>query len=179
MRRQPALHAARMLLRRINVVAIALCVSALPAAAFNSGSPTTSLPTAIEHSATLLKEIDGVVSWKALAQVESVNRDGKIVPEFSREILGLDKQVVRVQGFMLPLEMSDQQKHFLISAVPPSCPFCMPAGPEAIVEVICTKPIKYGIEPMVVAGKLTVLKDDQNGLLYRMVDAELVPAPQK
>jgi hypothetical protein len=55
----------------------------------------------------------------------------------------------------------------------------MPAGPEAIVEVICTKPIKYGIEPMVVAGKLTVLKDDQNGLLYRMVDAELVPAPQK
>ena len=179
MRHRLALPAAKIFLRRMNVAAIVLCTCAFPAAAFNSGSPTTSLPTAVEHSATLLKEIDGVVSWKALAQVESVNRDGKIVPEFSREILGLDRQVVRVQGFMLPLEMSDQQKHFLISAVPPSCPFCMPAGPEAIVEVICTKPIKYGIEPMVVAGKLTVLKDDQNGLLYRMVDAELVPAPQK
>ena len=102
-----------------------------------------------------------------------------MVPEFSREILGLDKQVVRVQGFMMPLEMTDQQKHFLISAVPPSCPFCAPAGPESIVEVICDKPIKYGITPMVIAGKLNVLRDDQSGLLYRMVDAELVPVSGK
>ena len=151
----------------------------LSAAAFNSGATTTSLPTAVEHSATLLQEISGVVSWKALAQVEPVNRGGRMVPEFSGEILALDKRVVRIQGFMMPLEMSDQQKHFLISAVPPSCPFCAPAGPESIVEVICDKPIKYGVAPMVIAGKLNVLRVDQSGLLYRIVDAELVPASGK
>jgi uncharacterized protein len=149
---------------------------ALPAAAFKSGAPATGLPNAAEYSSTLLPELSGVVSWKALAQVEAVNRGGKMVPEFSREILGLDKQVVRIYGFMLPLDMTDQQKHFLISAVPASCPFCMPAGPEAIVEVMSSKAVKFGIEPIIMAGKLSLLKDDQSGMLYRMTEAELVPA---
>jgi hypothetical protein len=152
---------------------------ALPADAFKSGAPATGLPNAAEYSSTILPELSGVVSWKALAQVEPVNRGGKMVPEFSREILGLDKQVVRIYGFMLPLDMTDQQKHFLISAVPASCPFCMPAGPEAIVEVMSSKAVKFGIEPIIMAGKLSLLKDDQSGMLYRMTEAELVPTSVK
>ena len=121
-----------------------------------------------------LPEIKGVVSWKTLAQVEPVKRDGKMIPSFSSQILALDSQLVRINGFMMPLDMTDQQKHFLISAVPSSCPFCMPAGPEAIVEVTSKTPIKFGLEPIIVAGKFVVLKNDQSGLLYRMTDAELV-----
>jgi hypothetical protein len=159
---------------------IALFAScALPAAAFTSGTPPTGMPNAAEYSSTLLPELAGVVSWKALAQVEPVNRGGKMVPEFSREILGLDKQVVRIYGFMMPLDTTDQQKHFLISAVPASCPFCMPAGPESIVEVMSSKAVKFGLEPIIVTGKLSVLKEDQSGMLYRMTDAELVPASAK
>jgi uncharacterized protein len=156
-----------------------LSTCAIPAAAFTSGAPTTGLPNATEYSATLLPEMAGVVSWKSLAQVEPVSRGGKMVPEFSREILGLDKQVVRVYGFMTPLDMTDQQKHFLLSAVPASCPFCMPAGPEAIVEVMSKMPVKYGVEPIIIGGTLSLLKDDQSGLLYRMTEAELVPTPAK
>jgi hypothetical protein len=152
---------------------------ALPADAFKSGAPATGLPNAADYSSTILPELSGVVSWKALAQVEPVNRGGKMVPEFSREILGLDKQVVRIYGFMLPLDMTDQQKHFLISAVPASCPFCMPAGPEAIVEVMSSKAVKFGIEPIIMAGRLSLLKDDQSGMLYRMTEAELVPTSVK
>ena len=63
---------------------------------------------------------------------------------------------------------------FLISAVPASCPFCMPAGPEAIVEVMSKAPIKFGFDPIVVAGKMAVLQNDQSGVLYRLTDAELV-----
>ena len=160
------------------LIVVSTCC-ALPAAAFNSGAPATGLPNAAEYSSTILPELAGVVSWKALAQVEPVDRGGKMVPEFSREILALDKQVVRIYGFMMPLDMTDQQKHFLISAVPASCPFCMPAGPEAIVEVMSNKPVKFGIEPIVIAGKLSVLKDDQSGMLYRMTDAEFVPTPAR
>ena len=76
----------------------------------------------------LLPERDGVVSWKTLAQVEPVKKDGKIVPEFSRDILALDRKDVKVQGFMIPLDVGEKQKRFLIAAVPPHCSFCLPAG---------------------------------------------------
>jgi hypothetical protein len=119
------------------------------------------------------------VSWKTLSQVEPVKQGGKMVPQFSRDIMGLDKKDVRVQGFIIPLDMGDKQKHFLLSAVPPHCPFCMPAGPDTIVEVLAKKPLAYGFEPIVVAGRFAVLKDDPAGVLYRMTDAELVAAPSR
>ncbi len=142
--------------------------------AFDSAIPPTGLPSASQFSASLLPEQQGVVSWKTLAQVEPVKRDGRMVPEFAKEILGLDKRQIRIQGFILPMDLGDKQRHFLISAVPPHCPFCLPAGPDAVVEVWARKPVSYGFEPVVLEGKLAVLKDDPNGLLYRLSEATLI-----
>jgi hypothetical protein len=96
------------------------------------------------------------------------------VPEFSKEILALDRKDVKVQGFIVPLDMGDKQKRFLITAVPPHCSFCLPAGPDAIVEVVARTAVRYGFDPIVVSGKFSVLKDDAGGLLYRLTDAEQV-----
>ncbi len=143
---------------------------------FDSNIPAAGLPTASQYSSTLLPEKDGIVSWNTLAKVEPVKRDGQMVPSFDKTILVLDQRQVRIQGFILPMDLGDKQKHFLISAVPPHCPFCLPAGPDAVVEVLARKPVTYGFEPVVLEGKLAVLKDDPNGLLYRMTGAELVAA---
>src|SRR6266571_5283659 len=129
-----------------------------PALALDTGVPAAGLPSATDYAATLLPEMNGVVSWKTLGQVEPVQQGGKMVPQFSKDILGLDKKDVRVQGFIIPLDMGDKQKRFLLSAVPPHCPFCLPAGPDAIVEVVAKTPIKYGFEPIVIAGKFAVIK---------------------
>jgi hypothetical protein len=102
-----------------------------------------------------------------------------MVPEFSKEILALDNQTVRICGFMMPLDMTEKQRHFLLSAVPASCPFCMPAGPEAIVEVTSKQPVKFGFDPIIMSGKLSLLKNDQSGMLYRMSDAESVALPTR
>jgi uncharacterized protein len=32
-------------------------------------------------------------------------------------------------------------------------------------------PVKYGFEPVVLSGKLAVLKDDPTGVFYRLTDA--------
>jgi uncharacterized protein len=161
-----------------SLLRIAISVSiiglALPALAFNSKIAATGLPAASMYSAILLPDLQGVVSWKTLAQVEPVKQGTKMVPQFSKELLALDNQSVRVQGFILPMDMGDQQRHFLISAVPPHCPFCLPAGPEAIVEVFAKEPIPYGFEPIIIYGKLAVLRDDPGGLLYRLSEAEPV-----
>ena len=166
-------------MRPVTILAALLGCASLPALAFDPGIPAQGLPSAADYSSTLLPELKGVVSWKTLAQVEPVKRDGKMVPQFSKQILALDKQPVRIYGFMLPLDMTDQQKHFLISAVPSSCPFCMPAGPEAIVEVMSKHAVKFGVEPIMVSGQLSVLKDDQSGLLYRMTEAEAIETSLK
>jgi hypothetical protein len=157
-----------------SLIGAGLLAAAVPVAALDTNVPPTGLPSAGDYSAQVLPEMAGVVSWKTLSQVEPVKQGNKMVPQFSRDILGLDKKDVRVQGFIIPLDMGDQQKHFLLSAVPPHCPFCLPAGPDAIVEVHAKKALAYGFEPIVVAGRFAVLKDDPAGVLYRMTDAESV-----
>lgn len=121
-----------------------------------------------------LPEIKGVVSWKTLAEVTAVKQKDKFVPAFSRGITDLDRKEVRLQGFMLPLETGEKQRNFILSATSPSCAFCLPGGPDAIVEVKAKTPIKYGYEPVVLTGKFAVLKDDPTGLYYRLTDAVVV-----
>jgi len=162
--------------RLLSLLGAILLAGPLPVLAFDNNVPAAGLPSASDYAATLLPEKQGVVSWRTLAQVEPVKQGNKMVPQFSKDILGLDQKDVRVQGFIIPLEMSEQQRHFLLSAVPPHCPFCLPAGPDAIVEVHAKKPLPYGFDPVVVAGKFSVIADDPSGVLYRINDAEAVAA---
>jgi hypothetical protein len=119
-----------------------------------------------------LPDRQDVVSWKLLAQVELVKMKDKFVAQFSAGVAALDKKEVKVQGFMMPLEMGDKQSHFILSAMPQSCAFCMPGGPEQLVEVRTAKPVKYTFDPVVLTGKLAVLKDDPTGVYYRLTDAQ-------
>jgi hypothetical protein len=165
--------------RLLLLVGAMLLGFASPTLALNNNIPATGLPSAADYSAGILPEMEGVVPWRTLAQVEPVKQGNKMVPQFSKDILGLDRKDVRIYGFIIPLDMGADQKHFLISAVPPHCPFCLPAGPDALVEVHAKKALSYGFEPIVVTGKFAVLKDDPAGVLYRMTDAVAVATPSK
>jgi len=118
-----------------------------------------------------LPELKGVVSWKTLAEVTPVKQKDRFIPQFSKIISALDQKEVKLQGFMMPLDMGEKQKRFLLVALPPSCAFCLPGGPDQMVEVVAKTPVKYGFDPIVVSGKFVVLKDDAMGLYYRMTDA--------
>lgn len=112
-----------------------------------------------------------VLSWKLLAEVDLVKQKDKYGPQFSPGLVVLDQKEVKIQGFMVPLENGAQQTHFVLTAMPQTCAFCMPGGPEQFVEVKARKPVKYGFEPIVVSGRLTLLKDDPTGVFYRLTDA--------
>jgi hypothetical protein len=121
-----------------------------------------------------LPELKGVVSWKTLADVTPVKQKDRFVPQFSKTIADLDRKEVKLQGFMMPLDMGERQKRFLLVAMPPSCSFCMPGGPDQLVEVQAKNPVKYGFDPIVVSGRFVLLKDDPMGLYYRLTDAVTV-----
>jgi uncharacterized protein len=118
-----------------------------------------------------LPERKDVVSWKTLSQVELVKQKDRYVPQFAKDVSALDQKEVKVQGFMMPLQVGDKQSHFVLTAMPQSCAFCLPGGPESMVEVKSKAPVKYTFEAVVLTGKLTVLRDDPTGIFYRLTDA--------
>src|SRR5574342_473507 len=109
-----------------------------------------------------------------VALLLAVQEQDRFIPQFSRDVSALDKKEVKLQGFMMPLDMGEKQKRFLLVAMPPTCAFCLPGGPDQLVEVVAKTPVKYGFEPIVVSGKFVVLKDDPMGLYYRLTDAVAV-----
>ena len=121
-----------------------------------------------------LPDRSDVVSWKVFSQVELVKQKDRYVPQFAPAVAALDKKEVKVQGFMMPLGVGDKQSHFVLTAMPQTCAFCLPGGPESMVEVKSKTPVKYTFEPVVLTGKLAILKDDPTGVFYRLTDA--VPA---
>ena len=122
-----------------------------------------------------IEEKDGIVSWKLLSSVQTKMEKNRVVPIFPGPVQALNAKTVKVQGFMMPLEPGENQKHFLISSVPTTCSFCVPAGPEGLIEVRSKAPVKYSLEPVVLEGKLAVLEKDPYGLFYRVSDAVQAP----
>lgn len=153
---------------------VALPLAAMAGSASKSAAPAPSLSA---PNFPVLTDLPGVVSWEMLAKVKQVKAKNSIVPEFTREITELNGKDIKLQGFMMPLDPGQTQKHFLLSVNPATCPYCMPAGPDGVVEVKARTPVKYSFEPVIVSGKMSILKDDPMGLYYRLTDA--VPSSAK
>ena len=115
-----------------------------------------------------------VVPWSVLTDVKTKTVKSRILPVFGSAQQGLNQKTQRIQGFMMPLDPGEKQRHFLISSVPLTCSFCLPGGPESMVEVTTKTPVRYSMEPVVVEGKFAVLADDPYGMYYRMTDAVAV-----
>ena len=141
-------------MRRTNApIAAALLLALMPAAA---------------------EDRSAVVPWETLAQVSVTRQKDRYVPEFSRQILALDQREVKLKGFMMPLESGLTQKHFLLSAQPPDCAFCMPGTAEQFAEVLAKIPVKLPSDAIVVSGTFSLVRDDSGGLLYRLTEAVVV-----
>lgn len=127
-----------------------------------------------QYSQDILPDREGMLSWTLLAQVKETQQSNRIIPKFSDQVAALDNTEVKVHGFMMPLDSTLKQKHFLISAIAPSCAFCLPGRANSLVEVFIERPILYTFDPIIVSGKLRVLKNDPLGLYYRLEDAVVV-----
>lgn len=121
---------------------------------------------------------DGV-SWDLLGST-AANEVGeeenlRYVPEFPEAVSALDGTTVKIRGFVFPLDQAEKQSRFLLTAYPPSCPFCLPAGPSMMVEVLAPDdPVEFVGDPVLMEGRFAVLQDDETGLFYRMTDARAV-----
>lgn len=118
-----------------------------------------------------LPERADVVPWTVLTDLAKKVTKTSVVPEFNARQQALEGKTQRIQGFMVPLDAKATQIHFLLTSVPLSCSFCIPGGPESMVEVRAKTAVRHSIEPVVVEGRLVLLRNDPYGLYYRLVDA--------
>lgn len=167
------------------LVATAACAQTSPSLSSPLGAtpnaaitPPVTLPAgsgAGVHSANSpiapLPQRNDVLPWSMLTTVKTRTEKNRVLPVFAADQQKLSDKTQRVQGFMMPLEPGEKQRHFLLSSVPLTCSFCTPGGPESMVEVKTKTPVRYSLEPVVVEGKFSVLSDDPYGLYYRMTDA--------
>ncbi|GAB3245136.1 DUF3299 domain-containing protein [Chitinimonas naiadis] len=116
----------------------------------------------------------GFVAWPTLAKVKLIEQQGSLVLRFDQSVRALDSKSVKLLGFVLPLTVGETQNHFILTATTPTCPFCLPGGPEQVVEIQATQSIKFGNEPIALMGRFQVLEDDPTGLFYRLTDARII-----
>jgi hypothetical protein len=162
-------------------LAAGLAAPALGQSAGNDGGAPAAAPGAGQgqgfHSPQSafppLQDLPGVVPWRLLGTVSMKQEGKRTVAVFPPPVASLSGTRVKVQGFMMPLQAGERQTHFLLSAVPTTCGFCLPAGPEGIIEIRTRAPgVKVGFDALVLEGTLSVLPSDPMGLLYRLTDAQ-------
>ena len=116
------------------------------------------------------------LSWQELMDLEvTVETPAPLQTVFHvsypESLKARDGTVVRIKGFMYPLEAGETHTYFLLSALPPSCPFCLPASARGLVEVQCDEGIRYTLEPVLLEGRFELLEDAATGLHYRLDNA--------
>lgn len=117
--------------------------------------------------------------WKNLSEVSyKISKDnfGELyVPVFSDNIKKLEGKVVEADGYIIPFEGMFKPNHIILSSLPlAECFFCGSGGPETVMEVMLTNPIKYTSKRVKVKGKLTLNANDPEKLMYILKDAQLV-----
>ena len=161
-------------------LALSFALAAAPVSAFNPFGSRGSEPVPGHGAHDRAPEAPGA----ALTWDELMNLDGAVeAPASLRNVFPVsypeslkarDGTVVRIRGFMYPLEAGETHRYFLLSALPPSCPFCLPVSARGLIEVKCAEGVRYTLEPVLLEGRFDLLEEDDalgTGLHYRLDDA--------
>lgn len=123
-------------------------------------------------------------TWKTLARLTYKKEFDELMgfkidkPVFGDKVKALAGKEIIIKGYIIPVEGYKSHKEFILSAFPYNmCFFCGGAGPETVMEVESTDPVKYQADAIYLKGILELNADDINRLMYKLVDAVLIDEP--
>ena len=111
--------------------------------------------------------------WARLAKTKIVlnEKTGMYSAKYTVDTTELAGQTVTVMGFMMPIEAGATHQRFLLTRTAPSCPFCLPGGPEEFIDVQMKKPIKWEDDSVTIKGTFGLINDGEMGLFFAIKDA--------
>lgn len=148
-----------------------------------SDAPTRTIEDFIKDYVDIPK---GGLDWKVLGKtkvidIDTKDKDGMDLvyqkPDFPREVKALDGQIIRIKGFMFPLDADEAQSQFLFGPFPLNCPFQYHVSPALVIEahVAADFPIKFSYDPLIIEGKLELVPEDKDlSTFYRLKDVKLI-----
>ena len=118
----------------------------------------------------------GGVSWQLLESTRETTRvdaQGLIrsKPIFPPAVTALAGKRIKVSGYMMPLQNSPKQTHFVLLAYPPDCPFHLNPAPMQFIEVRSSVPIAISDDVVTMEGLLSLHGHDEQGIFYRFTAA--------
>ena len=124
-------------------------------------------------------------TWKTLSRITYKKEFDELMgfkidkPVFSEKVKALAGKEITIKGYIIPVEGYKSHKEFILSAFPYNmCFFCGGAGPETVMEVEASEPVKYKADAIYLKGTLELNADDINRLMYKIVDATLTEEPK-
>jgi hypothetical protein len=91
------------------------------------------------------------------------NAQGKYVAYFPPDLVAMNKKVIELPGYMIPIKAGLVHDWFMLSVLPVlQCQFCGQGNIPNMVEVRLLKPIPYTENPFNVKGTLILNATDQN-----------------
>ncbi len=118
-------------------------------------------------------------TWKSLedVQIVTLQKAGYTldVPKFGSKVKQLDGKIIEIKGYVLPLQLDNENQFFLSKLPYSSCYFCGGAGIETIVEVFAKGKVPYSAYPKVIRGRFRLNSEDPEHLMYILEEAELIP----
>lgn len=120
----------------------------------------------------------GGTPWAVFEEttIDYSDKTGMLSAGWSKKVKALEGKTVKVIGFMVPTTGGKLHREFILSKLPPSCPFCPAADPNQMMLVSLKKPIAYTENPLIVQGIFKRVTDNdsiQSGLFYKMQNAEV------
>jgi len=156
------------------LAALAVVFAATVSSSISAQMLDTQIPPDVEDIWKPAPTPKGGVSWSVLeATGETTRKDdqGYILskPLFTSTVKGLEGKRIKVSGWMMPLENGSTQKHFVLLAYPPGCPFHFHAAPNQFIEVYADSAFPTNETKMfTVSGVLELTGQDESGIFYRM-----------
>lgn len=117
-----------------------------------------------------LSEIEGALDWRVMMQAK-IHWGEQMSAVFPESIAAKNGKTVKIAGFMMPLNMSPKQEHFIMTSNPPSCFYHIPGGPAGAVEVLASPAVEVRWDPIVLEGRFVALENSNGGALYQLHDA--------
>lgn len=121
---------------------------------------------------------DGGVSWYTLMDVpyeqKIIEHELHIIADFTPELKAMVGKRIKINGYMIPMDASPEQTHFILMAFSHSCPFHMPGGYGGFIEVQADFPIKFTYDTMVIEGSFSLETDTAKGTFYKLSAAQKV-----
>ena len=120
----------------------------------------------------------GGTSWAVLESTKEIQRTQMGIiyskPDFSPKVKALAGRKIKVTGYVMPLESSAKQTHFVLLGYPPDCPFHLNPAPTQFIEVRVGKSIAMDNTARTIEGTLVLSGTDESGIFYKIVDGREV-----